>query len=104
MSNVLHELFLDSMYKCGYLTIYTKLEVLTCEAGGVMDPAGPGPGWQGSRAMLQWAYADVECGAATSYTAADPCPLQPTAYICLFAFIHHIPHRYNDLNITSGIL
>ena len=56
------------------------------------------------RAMLQWAYADVECGAATSYTAADPCPLQPTAYICLFAFIHHIPHRYNDLNIKSGIL
>ena len=41
---MLHKLSLDSKYKCGYVTIYTKLEVLTCEAGGVMDPAGPGPG------------------------------------------------------------
>ena len=105
MSNVFHELSLDSMYKCGYLTIYTKLEVLTCEAGGVMDPAGLA---QGGRSPAEQCYngrmrmLDVERQPVTPQP--DPCPLQPTAYICLFAFIHHIPHRYNDLNITSGIL
>ena len=88
MSNVFHELSLDRKYKCGYLTIYTKLEVLTCEAGGVMDPGGLA---QGGRSPAEQCYngrmrmLDVERQPVTPQRTPALSNLLPIfAYLLLF--------------------